>query len=89
MGVPLSKDRISEIAIEHRDKWVKENPVDAEQIDQARVKEIKKTSTGWHVILEEIRYPGQPEGESHHFLHIYLDKQGSLEKIVRGPDEIA
>ena len=52
------------------------------------VLEAKPTGTGWHVIFERITMPGQPEGESHHFLHVYVDAEGKLEKIVRGPDEI-
>ena len=57
-------------------------------MDSSTIREVKSTSTGWHVIFEQVTLPGEPEGESHHFLNIYIDSKGKLEKIVRGPDEI-
>jgi hypothetical protein len=84
----LTEREVRRLAADFKQKWMAEHPAEIEQIGQATIREVKKTATGWHVVFEQIRFPGEPEGESHHFLHIYLDSNGTLEKIVRGPDVI-
>ncbi len=51
--------------------------------------EILETAAGDVTVIEiSGRLWGEPEGESHHFLHVYIDSRGNQERIVRGPDEI-
>jgi len=85
----LTQDQVRRLAMDVKDAWLKQNPDETEQIGQATIKQIERTDTGWHVLFEQVRFPGQPEGESHHFLHMYLDSSGRVEKVVRGPDVIA
>ena len=85
----LTEEQVRKFAMDLRDAWLKENTGEVEQIGQAVIKRVEKTDTGWYILFEQVRFPGQPEGESHHFLHIYLDSRGRMEKVVRGPDVIA
>jgi len=85
----LEQDKVSDIANKFKQKWIVEHPADVEQIGNAAIREITRTETGWHIVFEQVTFPGQPEGESHHFLHVYIDSTGHLEKIVRGPDVIS
>ena len=85
----LTQADVEKPATDLKQKWLNENPNEKEQVGQATIREVKKTATGWHMLFEQVRFPGEPEGESHHFLHIYIDTNGNLERVVRGPDEIA
>lgn len=84
----MTEDQVKKIAADFKAEWLKENPSETELMGPATVSEVKPTATGWHVIFERVTLPGKPEGESHHFLHVYINSKGRLEKIVRGPDEI-
>lgn len=84
----LTESEVRRLATEFKQKWMAEHPGEIEQIGQATIRAVERTPTGWHVVFEQIRFAGEPEGESHHFLHIYLDSRGTLEKIERGPDVI-
>ena len=84
----LTEEQVRKLAMDRRDAWLKENPGEVEQIGHAIIKQVERTDTGWYILFERVRFPGQPEGESHHFLHIYLDSKGRMEKVVRGPDVI-
>ncbi len=84
----LTQSQVRELATDFKAVWLKQNPDETELMGPSTVLEVKATSTGWHVTFERVTLLGQPEGESHHFLHVYIDLLGQLEKIVRGPDEI-
>ena len=84
----LSETEVRRLATEFMRTWVAEHPSEAEKVGRATIRSLQRTDKGWHVVCEQIRLPGEPEGESHHFLHIYLDSKGTLEKIERGPDVI-
>ena len=84
----LTQDQVTKLATEFKTEWLKQHPDEAQLTGKSTVRDIKSTSTGWHVIFEWVTLPGEPEGESHHFLHVYIDSKGKLEEIVRGPDEI-
>lgn len=84
----LTQDQVTKLATDFKTEWLKQNPSETQLVGESTVCEIKATTTGWHVIFEWVTHPGQPEGESHHFLHVYIDSKGTLEKIIRGPDEI-
>ena len=84
----MTLDEVKRLATDFKRVWLAQNPGEAEQVGEATIREGKKTSTGWHVLLEQVRFPGQPEGESNHFLHIYVGSHGNPEKIVREPDVI-
>ncbi|MBA4386807.1 MAG: hypothetical protein C0404_02430 [Verrucomicrobia bacterium] len=85
----LKHEEVRMLATNFKTEWIKQNPDEADVIAPSTIREVKATDTGWHVIFERVTYPGQPEGESHHFLHVYMDSKGKLEKVVRGPDKIA
>jgi hypothetical protein len=80
--------KVGEAAAQARDAWVADHPEDA-AFQDAAVSEIEKTETGWHVVFEVVTLPGEPEGESHLYLHVHLDRDGEVTKVVRGPDEVS
>jgi PBP1b-binding outer membrane lipoprotein LpoB len=84
----LTQGQVTKLATDFKIEWLKHNPNESHLTGDSTIRSIKPTTTGWHVIFEWVTLPGEPEGESHHFLHVYIDSKGKLEKIVRGPDEI-
>lgn len=84
----LTEVQVKKLATDFKAEWLKQNPTEVELMDPSTVLEVRAISIGWHVIFERITLPGEPEGESHHFLHVYMDSEGNLEQVVRGPDEI-
>ena len=80
--------KVREAAAQARDAWVADHPEDAAFKDAA-VSEIEKTEAGWHVVFEVVTLPGEPEGESRLYLHVHLDTDGEVTKVVRGPDEVS
>jgi hypothetical protein len=79
--------KVGKAAAQARDAWVADHPEDAAFKDAA-VSEIERTEAGWHVVFEVVTLPSEPEGESHLYLHVYLDTDGEVTKVVRGPDEV-
>ena len=86
--VAKAQEHIEQLAIGFKEQWLKGNPREAELMILAVILETKETRGGWHVVFERITNVGEPEGESHHFLHVYIDSNGDLERVVRGPDDI-
>jgi hypothetical protein len=85
----LTQDQVTKLATDFKTEWLKQNPSETKLTGAPTVREVKATSTGWHIMFGWVTLPGEPEGESKHTLHIYLDSKGKLQKIVRGPDEIS
>jgi hypothetical protein len=80
--------QVAKAAVKARDNWVADHPEDVAFKDMP-VSEIEKTDEGWHVVFEAVTLPGEPEGESHLYLHVHLDTDGKVIKVVRGPDEVS
>ena len=85
----LSESQVRELAQTYKAKWVKDNPSESEVIGPAIIQSVERTPSGWHVVFEHVTDRGQPEGEAHRYLHIYINSSGKLERVVRGPDAIA
>ena len=84
-----SESEIYTLALSEFSIWVQNNPNENEQVEGSEIIKIERTDNGWHVIFEKVRFKGMPEGESHHFLHMYFEENGDLMRIVRGPDEVS
>lgn len=81
----LSEKQVRNRAIQYKDEWQKTNPEKA--LDGASISEIEKTEDGWHVTFEGGVLPGEAEGESRHFLHVYITGAGKIIKVAREPNE--
>ncbi|MCH2124119.1 MAG: hypothetical protein MK165_04970 [Pirellulaceae bacterium] len=73
-------------------EWIQENPLDADQIEAASVREISWETNLIHVVLEndasEIDGQGrlQPDGMHRAYFHVYLTADYRVVRVVRGPD---
>jgi hypothetical protein len=86
----LSQVEVQNLAAAFRDQWLKENQRDTTEASETfeNFVSARQTSSGWHVVFGSSRV-SQPEGIQYGQLHIYMDSKGKLEKVVRGPDEVA
>ena len=71
------------------DKWVRENPVDAEQIEGASVVAVKMQDGEIYVMMMKDNSAGDLVGMHRAFFHIYLDEKLNVIRVQRGPDEIS
>jgi hypothetical protein len=71
----------------HRDRWLaREKPEDADLLKRSSVESVQRTKEGWHVTFVTQTGHDKPEGRHDYYLHIYLTVDGTLLKVVRGPD---
>jgi len=87
--------RIRDAAIRELEKWVRLNPHDASQIHGAKILEVKREGSLYHVIMfkDNSEYDEQGrvfgEGMHHSYFHVFLDQEMNVLKTERGPDEIS
>ena len=76
-------------------QWATDNPTDAPQVIGASVSEVQHTSDGYHVILmknlSSYYADGRIKEEGMHlaYIHVFLDENLNVVKVVRGPDKIS
>ena len=93
--VARGSDRVSEaearrLATQYRDEWIrKERPQDSAQLRAGVIESVKPTKDGWQISFVTRTGHGQPEGMHDYFVHVYIDRGGKLQKIVRGPDIVS
>jgi hypothetical protein len=74
----------------HRDQWIaREKPEAADHLKRGVVDSVKRTKEGWHVTFVTWTGHDKPEGRHDYFLHIYMALDGTLLKVVRGPDRLS
>jgi len=81
----ISQDELRELAQQYRNEWLSENERDSPLVE-SEIKSIEETENGWHFIYLKETGHDQPEGRHDYYLHIYIDKNGKLLKVIRGPD---
>jgi len=83
----LSNAEVRRRAAAHRDQWVaREKPDEAGLLGRGVIESVERTKEGWHVTFVTRTGQDRPEGRHDYFLHVYLAGDGSLLKVVRGPD---
>jgi hypothetical protein len=86
----LSRAKVRRHATAHRDEWIaREKPEEAKLLQRGVVDSIERTKDGWHVTFVTRTGQDQPEGQHDYFLHVDLDEDGNLIKVVRGPDRLS
>jgi hypothetical protein len=74
----------------HRDQWIsREKPEEADLLKRGVVNSVKRTKEGWHVTFVTWTGHDKPEGRHDYFLHIYMALDGTLLKVIRGPDRLS
>lgn len=78
---------IRELATEYRDEWVATHAQedDRPHLEQGQIDHVEPIEDGWHIQFKTSTGTG-PEGRHDYYLHIYMNKDGSLERVKRGPD---
>jgi hypothetical protein len=91
-GRRIHETELQELATKHRDVWLMTiHSQDHEPLSQSSIKSIKKGADGWHVtfLTETGGGPGEEHGLHVYYLHVYLNEDGTLQKVVRGPDVLS
>lgn len=78
---------IRELATGYRDEWVATHAREDDRpyLEQGEIEFVEPTEEGWHVQFKTYTYGG-PEGKHIYYLHVYLNEDGSLDRVQRGPD---
>lgn len=84
----VSAETLFELAHQYKNQWIIENEPES-PLKTGEIKSVEDTNDGWHFIFIKETGHDQPEGRHDYYLHIYMDKDGKLLKVVRGPDEIS
>lgn len=86
-GSGISEGEARRLATQYRDAWIQqEKPEASEWLRLGVIQSVEAAPDGWHVTFITTTGHDQPEGIHDYFLHVYIDRDGKLEKIVRGPD---
>ncbi len=89
-GGGISEIQARRLATQYRDAWIQqEKPEDSEWLRLGVIQSVQATQDGWHVTFVTATGHDQPEGVHDYYLHVYLDRDGKLDKIVRGPDVLS
>jgi hypothetical protein len=86
----LSASDVRALATRHRDAWMASHPDEGGALAESVVTSVERAAEGWHVTFEARtgESPDTPEGLHVYYLHVYLDAEGALLRIERGPDAI-
>jgi hypothetical protein len=83
----LADADVRSLATEYRDAWIQQNrPEGSELLKAGVVQTIEQSSDGWHVTFVTRTGHDKPDGVHDYFLHVYIARDGKLQRVVRGPD---
>ena len=84
--------RMCLLAISLRDQWLAANPsAESAILVRGEIASVADEGRGWHVAFVTRTGHGvdTPEGMHDYFLHVYLDAEGRLLRVERGPDLVS
>ena len=86
----LPEADVRRLTTEYRDQWIqREKPESQERLQIGIIESIEPIKGGWHVIFVTETGHEYPTGMHDYYVHVFMDKKGRLDKVVRGPDRLS
>lgn len=83
----ISEAEARGMATDYRDQWIqKEQSVASSHLRIGQIRSSERTDDGWHIVFVTETGHQYPTSMHDYYLHVYIDRKGQLQRIVRGPD---